>query len=161
MRHTTGYLKRKKKPNRSRFAESDLCKDLFSWWKLQYMPQLGHVFLRLEVVAKNKTQQGILKAEGVRKGTADYFLSLPQTLPSGFYAGLYLEVKTTDGTASSNQREFLLDMRSRGYKALVGFGFYECHNIIKAYINQNESFLDGLQDFTPAKHRKFTESLCV
>jgi len=128
-----------------RFPESDLCKMLFRWFTLQYSHTYGHLLMRIEVGGrKNKTTSAILKGEGSRAGMTDYFLAQERTIGGIRYSGLWLEVKIDTGTVSPNQIEFMDCMRVQGYAAFCGYGFEECKNIIKAYLNYNADYLSSV-----------------
>lgn len=63
-----------------------------------------------------------LKAEGARKGVADVFLPVAR---HGCH-GLYLEMKTTDGRLSDEQKEF------RDHCAFAGYRFVLCRSWLEA-----------------------------
>lgn len=64
---------------------------------------------------RNKATAGKLRAEGVKSGVPDLFLSVPATP----YHGLYLELKAKGNTASPDQRRWLLNLSAQGYKCAV------------------------------------------
>lgn len=59
-----------------------------------------------------------LKAEGVRAGVSDLFLSVPR----GGLSGMFIELKAVKGRASPEQIEFIASARLRGYRAEFCFG---------------------------------------
>jgi VRR-NUC domain len=76
-----------------------------------------------------------LKAEGVRAGVAD--LCLP-TARRGYH-GLYLEMKSEDGTASKEQKEFLRGVSEEGYCAIIARGVEEAHAALEWYLGLTEN----------------------
>lgn len=54
--------------------------------------------------------------------------------PVGKEHGMCLEVKTLTGVLSKEQKQFLLDMWAKGYRAEVGYGLDECFELIKKYL---------------------------
>lgn len=80
--------------------------------------------------ARGKAQAGKLKAEGVRAGVADYFLPVAR---QGFH-GLYIELKSMTGSTSREQKDFLADMRSEGYRAEVAKGWEQAWAIVRDYL---------------------------
>lgn len=73
---------------------------------------------------------GQMKAEGVKPGVSDVFLPMPGRR----YAGLYIEMKTTNGEVSEKQAEFLTFVSSVGYSAYVCWSWIEAVEVIEAYL---------------------------
>jgi len=75
-----------------------------------------------------------LKRQGVKKGVSDLFLPLP----AGEYHGCYIEMKRSPkqgrARASSDQMEFIADVRKAGYFATVCFGADQAIDELKRYI---------------------------
>jgi hypothetical protein len=66
--------------------------------------------------AKQRIIHGrIMKAMGYTKGTLDIFLPEPR---QGFH-GLFIELKTDEGTTSPDQHEMIAYLTSRGYKTAI------------------------------------------
>jgi hypothetical protein len=72
----------------------------------------------------------LLKRMGVKAGVADIAIMKP----SGFYAGLFIELKTEKGKVSPKQLEFLQTMRENGYDAVVCHGADRAIEHIKSYL---------------------------
>lgn len=71
-------------------------------------------------LARNATEGGIFKAQGLRKGWPDYSLDLPV----GRYHGFRLELKAENGNKpSAEQLDILARLESVGYKCGVAWGF--------------------------------------
>jgi hypothetical protein len=71
-----------------------------------------------------------LKAEGVLVGVAD--LCLPAARRG--YHGLYLEMKSEEGVATKEQKEFLRGVLGEGYCAVVALGIDEARETLEWYI---------------------------
>ena len=71
-----------------------------------------------------------LKAMGVRAGTPDYFLAHP----SGKYHGLWIEMKTSDGRVSPEQRIAIEVLGKQGYLAVVCRSTDEARLTIEQYL---------------------------
>ena len=82
--------------------------------------------------ARDKVTGGKLKAEGVRAGVPDLFLAVP----SGMFAGLFLELKVKPNRPRTNQMEWMQRLRQRGYKVVV------CYDTVQSVIDAIESYLE-------------------
>jgi hypothetical protein len=72
-----------------------------------------------------------LKAEGVLSGVAD--LCLPAARRG--YHGLYLEMKSEEGVAKKEQKEFLRHVSAEGYCAVIAQGVDEAKATLEWYLN--------------------------
>jgi hypothetical protein len=88
---------------------------------------------------RSKAEAGRLKAEGVTAGISDIFCALPV----GPWHGLYVEMKSQTGTASSEQRAWLDESTELGYIAVCCRGADEAMTVWRAYV-------DGGLDAAPA-----------
>lgn len=70
-----------------------------------------------------------LKDEGVRAGVPDIFLPVPL----GGYAGLWIEMKTSKGCLSPEQRVYLSRLDAEGYKVEVARGYPAAVKAIDSY----------------------------
>src|SRR5499426_4434406 len=89
-----------------------------------------------------------LKAEGVLVGVAD--LCLPAARRG--YHGLYLEMKSEEGVATEEQKEFLRGVSGEGYCAVIAQGVDEAQATLEWYI--------GATDHEPLSTLK-TKLICV
>lgn len=80
---------------------------------------------------RTKAQAGKLKAEGVRKGVSDLFVSVPR----GTWHGCYIEMKSETGTPTKEQKQWIADSRRLGYYATVCNGQAAAFEIWKAYVD--------------------------
>jgi len=81
----------------------------------------------LAVVRANR-----MKAEGMRDGVSDLFLSVPNKQ----YHGLYLEMKSAEGRVSPAQKEFMEDARKFGYDCVVAHSADEAREAITNYLEK-------------------------
>lgn len=70
-----------------------------------------------------------IKRSGYRKGIPDLIFYEPR----GIYKGLMIEIKRKGGRASDHQKEWLLALNERGYRAELCFGEDECLDVIRGY----------------------------
>jgi len=76
-----------------------------------------------------------LKAEGVRAGVSDLFVSHP----SGEYHGLYIEMKKADGgVVSDKQVDFMTKASANGYKCVVACGAEQALEMFQDYFDIDE-----------------------
>ena len=85
---------------------------------------------------RNKAVAGMLKSEGVKSGVPDICLPVAR----GKYHGLYIELKKEkSGTVSKNQREWIDNLTSQKYCAVVCHGWEDAKNTIEEYLNLKKS----------------------
>jgi len=89
-----------------------------------------------------------LKAEGVLAGVAD--LCLPAARRG--YNGLYLEMKSEEGVATEEQKEFLRGVSGEGYCAVIAQGVDEAKATLEWYL--------GITDHEPPSTLK-TKLICL
>lgn len=81
--------------------------------------------------ARHKATAAKLKAEGVRKGVPD--LCLP--VARGPHHGLYIELKRRQGSyPSEEQKQWLADLTTAGYRAEVCKGWEAARDVILDYL---------------------------
>lgn len=76
-----------------------------------------------------------LKRMGMRPGTADYFLAIPTKSSPG----MFIELKRADrkkAALSVLQKQFLEDMSTHGYHAVVAFGADDAISQIEKYLTE-------------------------
>lgn len=116
--------------------EADEQKRLFEW--ASYManakyPELELMYHIPNGGSRNKIEAARLKAQGVKRGVPDICLPVPR----GIYAGLYIELKREKGgVLSKDQSEFLLKLRTQGYRIAVCKGFQDAANTIEIYLKE-------------------------
>lgn len=83
-------------------------------------------------LARNATEGGIFKAQGLRKGWPDYSLDLPL----GPYHGLRLELKAINGDKpTTEQLDILARLEAVGFKCCVAWGFDDARQQIERYLD--------------------------
>ncbi len=106
---------------------------LFQWaeWNFGRYPELRWMFAIANGGLRNKIVAKKLKAEGVKKGVPDVFLSVPRR----GYNGLYIEMKRQQGsTTSEAQKEWHTALRQYGYRVDVCQGFEKAKEALENYL---------------------------
>ena len=93
-------------------------------------PELAMLF-HIANERSDKVQASILKKMGVKKGVPD--LCLP--VPSGKYHGLFIEMKTDKGKASTEQLWWINHLEANGYAAAVCYGWNRAVEVLEWYLN--------------------------
>ena len=119
--------------------EADIQKAIIKW---SQQPKVRNTFPDLKMLYHVPNErlcsgrQGMeLKRMGVKKGVPD--LVLP--VPSNGFNGLYIELKTTTGTLSEEQKWWLNELKIRGYMAVVCYGFEEAINVLICYLSGKDN----------------------
>lgn len=131
------------KSSRPEYAEQSA---VVAWWRLQYphrarllianlngaklAPVSGRAFAHLPEAVRRGIAWKRLEEQGAVKGAADLFLSIP----SGDYAGLYIEMKTERGKQSPEQAEFEKAVIEQGYGYCVPKGAKAAIDAILQYL---------------------------
>ncbi len=131
------------KSSRPEYAEQSA---VVAWWRLQYphrarllianlngaklAPVAGRAFAHLPDAVRRGIAWKRLEEQGAVKGAADLFLSIP----SGDYAGLYIEMKTERGKQSPEQAEFEKAVIEQGYGYCVPKGAKAAIDCIISYL---------------------------
>jgi hypothetical protein len=79
---------------------------------------------------RSKREAAELKATGVKAGVSDLFLPVM----SKGKGGLWIEMKTSDGKVSDEQKEWIGAMQRGGYEATVCYGYQEAICAIEHYL---------------------------
>lgn len=105
---------------------------LFQWATLQSCkyPELELLFHIPNGGKRNAREAARFKRMGVKPGVPDLFLPVPR----GEYHGLWIEMKSSKGKTSKNQKDMLEKLNKQGYKAVVCFGWEEAAETIKRYL---------------------------
>ena len=105
---------------------------LMDWCKLmeRSYPQLALIFSIPNGGKRHIGTARKLKAEGVKSGVPDIFLSVAK---NGKH-GLYVELKYGKNKPSKNQLEWLSALSDEGYEAKVCYGFDEAKKAICDYM---------------------------
>lgn len=119
--------------------------DIFRWTQMM-QPLQGHVMMIGNEGRRTVVQAAVAKRMGLLAGSSDLFVARPITP----YAGLWLEVKQNRSYSMSERRKdswlrqesFQARMRSAGYAATFAFGAEHGINIIKRYMEPNQTDYD-------------------
>lgn len=76
-----------------------------------------------------------MKAEGVKRGVPDIFVSVPaRRSPYNLWFGLYVEMKVGTNTTSDDQDAFMFEAANQGYACVVCYSWLEAVATIEAYM---------------------------
>ena len=92
-----------------------------------YSATVGGVRLAIHTAKK-------MMEAGYSKGVPDMLVYEPR----GMYVGLAIEVKTSIGRASEEQKEWIRQLNSKGWRAEICKGFDECADVICEYFELYE-----------------------
>lgn len=116
--------------------ESEIQQSVVAWWALAHRGLGVNRESRLFHVAnggfRSRRTAGRLKAEGVRKGIADFLLLIPR---SGYH-GLAIEMKRPGGHLRPEQTEFLRDLVADGYCTAVCFSLDDAIKVLTHYLTK-------------------------
>lgn len=119
-------------------TESKMQQSCVTWYRLQYrkLRLLLFAIPNGSKLAGNQTQRAIqgnrLKAEGLVPGVADLLLAVP----SGDYAGLFMEAKTEKGRQTDGQKEFEAAVLEAGYGYVIFRSLDEFKVTVKTYLDK-------------------------
>lgn len=124
-------------------SESTEQQALIYWYRMQYPDRMIFAIPNGEWLHGNKLQRikqmQKAKREGLLPGTSDLFIPEPVWQGAGgeYYHGLFIEMKDVGATqckVSPEQKQFIEDMRKRGYAAHWAAGFDVAKPIIEDYM---------------------------
>lgn len=129
--------KAKAKPRHDESALQTAC---VRWFRLTY-PKLALLLFSIpngaklhgDAVQRAKQWQRLV-GEGAVAGAADLFLAVP----SGDYAGLFIEMKTKKGRQSDKQKAFEAAVVENGFGYAVPRSFEEFEKVITGYLKNGE-----------------------
>lgn len=108
---------------------------LFIWSQqnLKEFPELRLMFaIPNGMHTPNKRAAGRMRAMGMKRGVPDIFLPVKR----GEFSGLFIELKKKKkGKVSDEQDEWIDDLKSQGFGAIVCYGFEEAMKMIIQYLN--------------------------
>ena len=105
---------------------------LFSWAEFarDRYPELALMFAIPNGGHRHKAVAARMKAEGVKRGVPDICLPVPR----GIWHGLYIELKTSTGRVSREQRRWIALLITQGYRADVCRGWQQARQLIEEYL---------------------------
>lgn len=100
-----------------------------------YLTYKGLLFHHSPNEGKRTARTGArLKSLGTKPGFPDLFVYEPR----GRYKGLAIEMKTLTGRPTKEQKQWISDLKARGYASFVCHGANEAICIIDKYLTQKE-----------------------
>ena len=109
---------------------------LFEWIaQMAYLrwPELDLAFHIPNGGSRNRIEAARLKAQGVKAGVPDIFISVPRC----GYHGLYIEMKRqVGGKMREGQKEIIPRLRAQGYCVEICKGFHPAADVIEKYMTE-------------------------
>ena len=107
------------------------------WFRLQYPQYATLLFAVPNGGARNAITGARLKDEGVTAGVADLILLVPRIINYELIIhGLAIEMKTTTGRQSPEQRAWQAAIEAQGYKYAIARDVLGFVKIIQEYLNK-------------------------
>ena len=100
------------------------------WFNLQWPQYRGLLFAVPNGGARSKATAGKLKAEGVVAGVSDLILLVPKQ----WAFALCIEMKTTKGRQSPEQKEWQAKVEGEGYRYAVCHSIDEFMAVVNGYL---------------------------
>ena len=110
--------------------ESDMQQACIKWFDYQYSNKAILLYAVPNGGSRNVREAVRLRKEGVRRGVADLFLSIPRKGLNG----LYLEAKTAKGRQSEFQKNFEKMVIAEGYGYRIFRSLNEFINVVEDYL---------------------------
>ena len=79
---------------------------------------------------QRQRKMAVMKAEGLKVGTPDLFLAIPNL----DFGGLWIEMKAEKGKPSENQLIMIDRLSKVGYKCEICYGWVEAKEAIESYL---------------------------
>ena len=113
-------------------SESTEQQALFEWAEFasKKTPELKLLFAIPNGGKRHISTAARLKKEGVKPGVPDVCLPVPK----GKYHGLYIEMKIDKNKPSENQKWWIEQLRLRGYRVEVCYGWGEAVKVVTDYM---------------------------
>ena len=108
--------------------------NLMTWFGYNYPDLRDEIYHFANERKCSVTQGALLKRMGVKRGVADVYIPVSRFGKKG----LWLELKTTKGKLSKEQKEFLARQIDNGYMAVCTYGLEAAQEIIKAYLDEDD-----------------------
>ncbi len=124
---------------RAKNEESQIQQAVIKWWAVVHQ-SFGIPEILLFSIPnggwRSVVTATILKREGLRKGASDLFLAVKR----GGFAGLFIEMKKSDGYLSEDQKEFQCEVTRQGYAAYACYSYDEAVKLITGYLGGQKLF---------------------
>lgn len=108
-----------------------------AWFRANYPKLAGLLFAIPNGGKRNPATAALLKAEGVLPGIPDLFLAVPV----GEHHGLFVEMKTLSGVASSAQKAAMQRLSNQGYQVAMASGYESAKTILRNYLGDPPALL--------------------
>ncbi len=115
---------------RKTHIKSSIQKNCVTWFRLQYPKLATLLFAVPNGGARNKTEAGILKGEGVTAGVSDLIL----LFPNSEHHALCIEMKTPTGTQQDSQKAWQKRVEAAGYKYALCRSFEDFRDVVWGYL---------------------------
>lgn len=113
------------------------------WFNLQWPQYRGLLFAVPNGGARNKATAGKLKAEGVVSGVADLILLVPFIQECvQYFNGLCIEMKTSKGKQSQEQKDWECKVSGQGYEYRVIRSLDEFIEVVDSYL-KGEGYIES------------------
>lgn len=110
--------------------ESKLQRECVKWFGLQY-PKIKYLLIAIPNGGKRSIiEASIMKSEGVKAGTPDLFLAVPNKS----HPGLFIEMKYGSGRVTMRQRYMIEELKKQGYQVEICRSISEFMNILNVYL---------------------------
>lgn len=131
-----------------RHLEENLQAACVKWFRLQYPQYDGLLFHVPNGGRRNLKEAARLKAEGVVAGVADLILLVPFLQECvQYFNGLCIEMKTSKGKQSQEQKDWECKVREQGYEYKVIRSLDEFIEVVDSYL-KGEGFIESnIDDF--------------
>ena len=118
------------------------------WFNFQWPQYRGLLFAVPNGGARSKATAGKLKAEGVVPGVADLILLVPFLQECvQYFNGLCIEMKTSKGKQSREQKDWECKVREQGYEYKVIRSLDEFIEVVDSYLKGEGSIESNIDDF--------------
>lgn len=101
-----------------RHIEENLQITCVEWFNLQYPKIADHLHHSPNGGKRNAREAARFKRMGTRRGYPDLFLSIPMrknAFTTEYWHGLYIEMKSPDGTTTAHQKQMQERLKKRDY----------------------------------------------
>ena len=113
------------------------------WFNYQWPEYRGLLFAVPNGGARSKATAGKLKAEGVVAGVADLILLVPFLQECvQYFNGLCIEMKTSKGKQSQEQKDWECKVRGQGYEYRVIRSLDEFIEVVDSYL-KGEGYIES------------------
>lgn len=111
--------------------ESEIQKSFFQW--LSYYPYIRSLTTHIPNGGSRDVREARnLKAQGVSPGWPDVFMAIP----SGYFAGLWIEFKSKSGKLTEHQLNRIELLEASGYAIWLCYSLEDAIEAVKSYLGE-------------------------